>query len=413
MAEPVTLAMQGVSKRFRRGQLHDSLRDFLPALVGRLWSRPARAGKQEFWALRDVSFEVTRGEAFGIIGRNGAGKSTILKILSGIMQPTQGTMQVRGRLAALIEVGAGFHPDLTGRENVFLSGAILGMTRAEIRRKFDEIVAFSELADFMDTPVKRYSSGMFARLGFAVAAHVNPDVLIVDEVLSVGDYVFQLKCQRRMEEILAAGATIIYVSHNLRSVVELCDRVLLLDHGQVQTCGPAEAVVQRYLAQAPDPNRGAEGREASLSRVTVRGMAGEQLAFTAGDRAWVDIEITAHQDLERLAVVLFLDDATDHEIFSTSTQRLGSETISLRKGQSFRCTFQIDLHLARGTFRLGTSIYRYDIQREYDCWRPAASLFITSERDVRGAANLYPEVTRFGRATESGAEALATPSRIP
>lgn len=182
----VMLGMDHVYKKFRRGEIHDSLRDLIPATVGKLFA-PSRKGsleRNEFWALRDVSFDVNKGEALGIIGSNGAGKSTILKLLCGIMRPTSGGLKVSGSLSALIEVGAGFHPDLTGRENIFLNGSILGMKREEIKKKFDEIVEFSGLAEFIDTPVKRYSSGMYARLGFSVAAHVEPDILVVDEVLS-------------------------------------------------------------------------------------------------------------------------------------------------------------------------------------------------------------------------------------
>src|SRR2546425_159987 len=235
------LDVEGVFKKFRRGELHSSLRDLMPALTQRLMrhERPQRREQKEFWALQDVSFSIPRGEAFGIIGANGAGKSTILKLLSGIMRPTMGRIHVNGRLSALIEVSAGFHPDFTGRENIYLNGAILGMTRAEIRQRFDAIVAFSELEEFLDTPVKRYSSGMFARLGFSVAAHVQPDLLIVDEVLSVGDYLFQQKCLERMQEIMTGGATVIFVSHNLRAVSTLCTRSLLLDRGRVVELGPS------------------------------------------------------------------------------------------------------------------------------------------------------------------------------
>jgi len=410
------LAMDLVSKRFRKGELHDSLRDLVPDLFRRL-VRPRAADsllQQEFWALRDVSFEVQRGEAFGIVGANGAGKSTILKILSGIMRPTLGTMKVKGRLSALIEVGAGFHPDLTGRENVFLNGTILGMSREEIRRKFDEIVEFSGLADFIDTPVKRYSSGMHARLGFSVAAHVDPDVLIVDEVLSVGDYVFQRRCQERMRTILASGATIIFVSHNLHAVVELCSRGLLLERGRVVATGSAEEVVRAYLQRAAEDHRPVESQDVYITKVAVRNAAGDSLSFTAGERAWVDVDVTARRPCEKLAVVVFLRDVEQHYIFDTSTERLGQGTFDLGPGETFRCTFEFTMHLAHGTFHLGALIYRYDIQREYDAWNPAASLFVSTDRDVRGAANLYPRVTAFGAPPPIAAPAFAdpvTPSR--
>src|SRR5712671_3448506 len=197
---PTPVVFDGVWKQFRRGERHDSLRDMIPAAFRRLRGRREPADEQAFWAVSDVSFEVQAGEALGIIGRNGAGKSTILKLLTRILKPTRGMCAVRGRTGALIEIAAGFHPDLTGRENIYLQGAIMGMTRRETARKLDAIVEFAGIGEFMDTPVKRYSSGMNARLGFAIAAHVDPDVLLIDEVLAVGDFNFQQKCYARLAE---------------------------------------------------------------------------------------------------------------------------------------------------------------------------------------------------------------------
>jgi len=205
---------------------------------------------EEVWALKDVSFEIQRGQAVGIIGRNGAGKSTLLKILSRITEPSAGRVMIKGRVASLLEVGTGFHPELTGRENVYLNGAILGMARAEIKRKFDEIVAFAEVEKFLDTPVKRYSSGMYVRLAFAVAAHLEPEILVVDEVLAVGDAEFQKKCLGKMGDIGREGRTVLLVSHNMPSIVNLCKRAILLDAGKMVTDGQAAEVVQHYLATA-------------------------------------------------------------------------------------------------------------------------------------------------------------------
>jgi len=246
----VALEFDGVWKKFKKGEVFDSLRDLIPALAKSLFSRNNRGElqKREFWALQDVSFQVKRGEAFGIIGANGAGKSTILKLLSKILRPNRGRITTHGRLSALIEVGAGFHPDLTGRENVYLNGAILGMKRQEITQKFDEIVEFSGIGDFIDTPVKRYSSGMYARLGFAVAAHVDPDILLVDEVLAVGDAAFQKKCLGRMSEVSRGGRTVVFVSHNMGAVASLCTRALLLRQGQLAMDGTADAVIRQYLS---------------------------------------------------------------------------------------------------------------------------------------------------------------------
>lgn len=238
-----------VWKKFRKGEKFNSLRDAIPNLFR---SKKAEQKKgimleeKEFWAVKDVDFKIQKGEVVGIIGPNGAGKSTILKLLSGIIVPNKGDMKVTGRLSALIEVTAGFHPELTGRENVYLNGTILGMKKKEIDDQFEKIVEFSGIKEFIDTPVKRYSSGMFSRLGFSVAAHVNPDVLLVDEVLSVGDIAFQAKCAEKMRELLNSGVTIILVSHNIALIENLCKRVILLNKGKIQKEGSAEEVIPYY-----------------------------------------------------------------------------------------------------------------------------------------------------------------------
>jgi len=204
--------------------------------------------REEFWAIENVSFEIKQGERVGIIGRNGAGKSTLLKILSRIVEPTKGRVHIRGRVASLLEVGTGFHPELTGRENIYLNGAILGMTRTEIKRKFDEIVAFAEVERFLDTPVKRYSSGMYVRLAFAVAANLEPEILIVDEVLAVGDAQFQKKCLGKMGDVAKEGRTVLFVSHNMAAIGQLCESCILLDQGRLKTFDQTEKVLQKYLA---------------------------------------------------------------------------------------------------------------------------------------------------------------------
>ena len=238
---------QHVWKQYRIGSKHDSLRDAIPALLKR-WSGRNGYGPQEgeFWALQDVSFDVKKGETLGIVGPNGAWKSTILKLLSRITEQTKGTVRVQGRLAALIELGGGFHQDLTGAENIYLQGTMLGFRRTEIRRLFDAIVAFSELEQFLQTPVKKYSSGMVVRLGFAIAAQIHPEVLLLDEVLAVGDLSFQQKCFQRIAELKHQGTTMIFISHNLEAVQKLCDRVLLLRNGQVISEGEPSAMVRRY-----------------------------------------------------------------------------------------------------------------------------------------------------------------------
>ena len=245
------IEFSGVWKKFWRGERHDSLRDLIPAATRRVLRRAPAAGEltdHEFWAIRDVSFTVAPGDAVGIIGPNGAGKSTTLKLLTRLLKPTRGECRVRGRVGALIEIAAGFHPDLTGRENVYLQGAIMGMKRAEIRARFDAIIDFAGMGEFLDTPVKRYSSGMNARLGFAIAAHMDPDVLIIDEVLSVGDAAFQSRCVARLKGMARSGTPLVFVSHNLPAVIDLCTRAVVINKGAVQFDGaPAEAV-QRYQA---------------------------------------------------------------------------------------------------------------------------------------------------------------------
>jgi lipopolysaccharide transport system ATP-binding protein len=252
MGSKAAITVQGVSKRYELGQLHGGY-NLLSEAIGERFRRGARQARpprrEEFWALRDVGFEVARGETFGIIGHNGAGKSTLLKILSRVTPPTEGEIVLRGRVGALLEVGTGFHGELTGRENVYLNGAILGMQRTEITRKFDEIVEFAEVQQFIDTPVKRYSSGMYLRLAFSVAAHLEPEILIVDEVLSVGDLAFQEKCVNRMESVAGEGRTVLFVSHNLSAVQKLCPRALLLSRGRAVELGRTSDVIDTYVHQ--------------------------------------------------------------------------------------------------------------------------------------------------------------------
>ena len=250
MSEPV-IAFEHVYKKFARGEQHTTLRDAVPAVLSKIFRRkgtdPTALKSQEFWAVEDVSFSLRKGESLGIIGPNGSGKSTSLKILSGILRPDRGKYIVHGRLSALIEVGAGFHPDLTGRENVFLNGCILGMTRKEVAAKFNKIVEFAGVEEFIDTPLKHYSSGMAVRLGFATSAFIEPEVLLVDEVLSVGDTEFRNRCANRMEKMMKDGVTMILVSHNLNEVRTLCQRTLMLFKGTVLMEGPTQRVLEKYL----------------------------------------------------------------------------------------------------------------------------------------------------------------------
>lgn len=254
-SDPV-IVVEGISKYYRLGATikHDTLRDAVSSGLGSLFARgrsdAAKKSAEGFWALKDVSFSVREGEVVGIIGRNGAGKSTLLKILSRITDPTHGVARLRGRVASLLEVGTGFHPELSGRENIFLNGAILGMRKEEIRRKFDEIVEFAEIERFLDTPVKRYSSGMYVRLAFAVAAHLDPEILIVDEVLAVGDAAFQKKCLGRMGDVSKSGRTVLFVSHNMAAVENLCKKCMFIDKGRLTYIGETSEAISRYMEGA-------------------------------------------------------------------------------------------------------------------------------------------------------------------
>jgi ABC-type polysaccharide/polyol phosphate transport system ATPase subunit len=260
----IVIRCEGLGKSYSIGhqgpqERYTALRDVLARQARGVWNATRRALRgqtavagdqvEEFWALKDVSFDIKRGEVVGIIGRNGAGKSTLLKILSRITEPTEGRVTLRGRVASLLEVGTGFHPELTGRENVFLNGAILGMTRSEIKRKFDEIVAFAEVEKFLDTPVKRYSSGMYVRLAFAVAAHLEPEILVVDEVLAVGDAEFQKKCLGKMRDVSIGGRTVLFVSHNMAAVAKLCNVGILLNGGRLLACDTTDSIIDQYTKE--------------------------------------------------------------------------------------------------------------------------------------------------------------------
>ncbi len=266
------LEIEGLSKRYVLGREREHGYVTLRDTLARAWRPSAwrRAEAPELWALRDVSFTVESGEALGLIGGNGAGKSTLLKILSRVTEPSAGRARLHGRVASLLEVGTGFHPELTGRENVFLNGSILGLTRAEIRRSFDAIVAFAEVERFLDTPVKRYSSGMYVRLAFAVAAHLTPEILLVDEVLAVGDHAFQQRCLGRLGDVARSGRTVLFVSHNLGAVEGLCSRALLLDAGRVERLGPSREIVAHYLTRRALESRPDADGAVDLSAVSQR-----------------------------------------------------------------------------------------------------------------------------------------------
>lgn len=323
---------EGLGKQYRIGARQASYTTLREALADaaraprKIFARGGDSAGEAIWALKDVSFEVKPGEALGVIGHNGAGKSTLLKVLSRITEPTQGRAMIWGRVASLLEVGTGFHPELTGRENIYLNGAILGMSRQEIRRKFDEIVAFAEVEKFIDTPVKRYSSGMYLRLAFAVAAHLEPEVLIVDEVLAVGDAAFQQKCLGKMEEVAQGGRTVVFVSHNIASIQRLCSTVALLNSGRLCAFGGASEVTERYLQMGGTASLFWErtappSTDVYFRRVYLADEAGEELGYvTTGSsvRVVMDFVITGKRRDLQLSAALY--DSNGDAIFGTSPQ---------------------------------------------------------------------------------------------
>jgi homopolymeric O-antigen transport system ATP-binding protein len=319
---------------------------------------PRLAG-ENFWALKDVSFEVQPGEVVGIIGRNGAGKSTLLKILSRITEPTSGRIELRGRVGSLLEVGTGFHPELTGRENIYMNGSILGMSRREITRKFDEIVAFAEIEDFLDTPVKRYSSGMYVRLAFAVAAHLEPEILIVDEVLAVGDAAFQNKCLGKMGEVASHGRTVLFVSHNMAAVSAMCRKGLFIDQGRVRRHGKMIDVVQEYMTSGSGDKSGQRSlddvyRAAGDQRIKFRGVCLRNerghlaAAFNTEEEIAIHLELESASSLS--AEVSYTIKAFDgYCLFTSSTADL-SGPVLLRKGKNCLSTVLAPNHLRVGKY---------------------------------------------------------------
>ena len=363
----IAVRAEGLSKQYRIGARQKSYRTLRESLVEaatwpvrRLSGRAGGSRVDRFWALEDVSFEVPRGEVVGIVGRNGAGKSTLLKILSRITEPTRGYAEIRGRVGSLLEVGTGFHPELTGRENIFLNGVILGMRNGEIRQKFDEIVAFAEIEKFIDTPVKHYSSGMYLRLAFSVAAHLEPEILVVDEVLAVGDAAFQRKCTGKMGQVARDGRTVLFVSHNLAAVRQLCSSALLLSAGRVVLQDETEAVLRQYLASTY------EERGADLSGATDRKGDGvlqfQYLRYedetglainglTSGRPGRVVLGVGGAQALKDVRCCLVVRDEYAQRIMYLKSTYVDAQIETLEPGAELVCEIP-RVHLAPGEYRV-------------------------------------------------------------
>jgi lipopolysaccharide transport system ATP-binding protein len=378
---------KGVWKKFRRGTLHDSLRDVVPSLIKRLASGPRKddpLGRHEFWALGDVSFEVAPGETLGILGPNGSGKSTILKLLTGILRPDRGRVQVRGRKGALIEIAAGFHPDLTGRENVFLQGAIMGMRRSEIARQFSRIVEFAELEEFIDTQVKRYSSGMNARLGFAIAAHLDPEVLIIDEILSVGDRSFQRKAFDRIAEIARRDISVVLVSHQLEHVASLCSKAILLGRGRVVRAGTPSECIAHYLTEGLGDARAIEGRPLRLERLTLE--PSTPVRSGAPLRAQISGAVLgAIPETWRVALRVKRAE-TDETLFSVTRCAAG---IQLPPAGRFELVAELEAHLAGGLYLVEAAVWDAHAHRDVSSGL-RRMLHVRADHDFQGSVNLHP-----------------------
>jgi lipopolysaccharide transport system ATP-binding protein len=401
----VRVEFDGVWKRFRKGVRAGSLRDATPAFAARFarWLRTPRPTDalrpNEFYSLKDVSFQVRSGECLGIIGPNGAGKSTLLKCASRILRPNRGAVRMKGRVSALIEVGAGFHPDLTGRENVYLNGAVLGMRRREIREQFDAIVEFAGLADFIDTPVKRYSSGMYARLGFAVAAFMKPDVLLVDEVLSVGDMNFARKCERKIKQILSGETTVLFISHNLAAVRTVCDRVLVLAGGRVRFDGDPDQAIRVYHDMVGgEENTGQAHPAVEKLKYTILDAYGSPTTgVPPGASATLDVALVARRRIDEAAVGFFVRDSDDAEVYACTMESLGVEPVDLAPGQTLRARFRIASNLVPGAYWIGSIVHGRpagelaDGRVCFDRTPNRQQLTVLGGSEVRGTANLFAE----------------------
>lgn len=387
----IDLKFDHVSKRYRVRASEDEAAASKSPILRKL--QRLRRRKQDFWALRDVTFEVERSEALGIIGHNGAGKSTILKLLSNITTPTSGQITINGRLSALIEVGSGFHPELTGRENVYLSGSILGMRRREITEKLEQIVEFAGIKQFIDVPVKRYSSGMYVRLGFSIAAHLDPDVLLLDEVLAVGDAAFQAKCLQRITDLKHNGKTIVFVSHDLGAVERLCDRVLLIQRGEVAASGPPREVIAEYqriagsftATQPPPSGATVNTRRIEIRSVVFRDSLGKEAsAFKTGGPLSVSVEYFAHERVEDAVFELFFY-AGDDELHCQLTTESREKRVDVEPGHGvveFSCP---ELGLQPGIYHLDATVVQREplegIEWQYHC----AMMRVDPGRIVRGS----------------------------
>lgn len=400
MEKQLSVKVENVSKKYTLGQRgYRTLRED----IYRLFSPRKKPGDDlGFYALKDVSFHLKKGEILGIIGPNGAGKSTILKLLSGITLPTQGKIYKEGKIAAMIELAAGFHPELTGRENIYLYGSVMGMKNKEIDKRFGRIVDFSEIEEFLDTPLKRYSSGMKARLGFAVSAHVDADIMLIDEVLSVGDMSFQKKCLKKMEEYINNETSIIFVSHNLASIRKLCQRTILLDQGRILIDGPTQEAIDKYFAVVSERAKdevfirdkdGQNMRVAEIKDITLVNDKNQPTShFNSGDTAIFKYKAVFNGDVDKANFGFFVRRDDRLLVIDTYQYQLTQSFTHGQAGASFLVEFKFKIELLKGTYHIGTYVHDTDRKVYHEYIDNAATLFVDDKISHAGVANLYPEI---------------------
>ncbi|MFA5422311.1 MAG: ABC transporter ATP-binding protein [Phycisphaerae bacterium] len=416
MKNDVVVKVEGISKKFCRSLnrsmwygASDIIRD------GLCIHNPVKLRKEEFWAVNDVSFELRRGEAMGIIGPNGSGKSTILKILNGIILPDTGKVSVRGRIGALISLGAGFHPQLTGRENIFINGAILGMSKREIDRNFDAIVDFSGLEEFLDMPVKHYSSGMFVRLAFSVAAHLDPDILLVDEVLAVGDVGFRAKSHGAIRQLRQKGASIILISHNLPAVYETCERTLVLWKGETRFEGETAQAINMFNKEMFSQMQIEHGtgtrivNDPLLGEIEIRGGAeiksvrlleenGREAAiFRNGRRHVIETAVKFEKDVDNPVLGFFVWDTNGRIIHDTHTAQTGEPTGFFKAGRNYTINWSLTPYLLSNHYHIGISISHVGIEKYfYDRRVKALTLCVESDSQAQGIVDMQPKMEIIG-----------------
>ena len=403
----IAIHVEKLSKKYKLGAMYerqDTLRDFLVSMVRSPFRKRPVSDNQTLWALKDISFDIERGSAIGIVGRNGAGKSTLLKVLSRVTDPTSGIGEIRGRVGSLLEVGTGFHPELTGRENIYLNGAILGMKRTEIEKKFDEIVDFSEVAKFIDTPVKRYSSGMYLRLAFAVAAHLEPDILVVDEVLAVGDAEFQRKCLGKMSDVAEQGRTVLFVSHNMSAILRLTTETLVMEKGKIVKRAPSNEAVDYYLSSGfvetgeriwdvdEIPENAAPFRPKALRIKNEQGLVVNTIRST--EDMTIELEYQLDEPVTGLRVGFYLMSARGEFIFTTfdTDEPQMYDRFSVREPGLYysRCKIPADT-FNEGRFVVGINASTYRIRRYFQDERA-----ITFNIDPAGAPGMQWPEQRLG-----------------